>query len=51
MKIIERAAVRSGEELQINAVTGAHFLKSEYEKTKAVPAGAVMARTTDWASS
>jgi uncharacterized iron-regulated membrane protein len=39
---------RGGEELQINAVTGAHFVKGEYEKVKAAPDGAVMARTTDW---
>jgi uncharacterized iron-regulated membrane protein len=39
---------RSGEELQINAATGAHYLKGEYEKVKASPDGAVMARTTDW---
>jgi uncharacterized iron-regulated membrane protein len=39
---------RRGEELQVNAVTGAHFVKGEYEKVKAAPDGAVMARTTDW---
>lgn len=38
----------SGEELQVNAITGAHFVKGEYEKVKAAPDGAVMARTTDW---
>ncbi len=39
---------RGGEELQINAMTGAHFIKGEYEKVKATPAGEVTARTTDW---
>lgn len=39
---------RSGEELQVNASTGAYFVKGEYEKVKAAPDGAVMARTTDW---
>jgi uncharacterized iron-regulated membrane protein len=39
---------RRGEELQINAVTGAHFVKGEYEKIKAAPDGGVLARTTDW---
>ena len=31
-----------------NAITGAHLVKGEYEKVKAAPDGAVMARTTDW---
>jgi uncharacterized iron-regulated membrane protein len=39
---------RTGEELQVNAITGTHFVKGEYEKVKAAPDGAVMARTTDW---
>jgi uncharacterized iron-regulated membrane protein len=39
---------RRGEELQVNATTGAHFVKGEYEKVKADATGAVTARTTDW---
>lgn len=47
-ELFYKIKARSGDELQINAITGAHFLKGEYEKVKAGPDGAVMARTTDW---
>jgi len=47
-ELIYKIKSRGGEELQINALTGTHFIKGEYEKVKASPEGAVMARTTDW---
>jgi len=47
-ELLYKIKARSGEELQINAITGTHFLKGEYEKVKAAPDSAVMARTTDW---
>lgn len=37
-----------GDELWINAATGAHFVKGRYEKVKQAANGAVVARTTDW---
>ena len=46
--LLYRIKARSGEELQINASTGTHFVKGDYEKVKTRPDGAVIARTTDW---
>jgi uncharacterized iron-regulated membrane protein len=46
--LLYKIKARGGEELQINATTGAHFVKGEYEKIKADATGAVTARTTDW---
>lgn len=39
---------RAGQELQINARTGSHYVKGEYEKVKMDATGTVLARTTDW---
>jgi len=39
---------RGGEELQVNAITGAHFIKGEYEKVSQSATGEVIARRTDW---
>jgi len=47
-ELIYKIKSRGGEELRINALTGAHFIKGRYEKVKTSPDGAVMARTTDW---
>jgi uncharacterized iron-regulated membrane protein len=46
--LLYKIKTRGGDELQINATTGAHFVKGEYEKIKADVTGAVTARTTDW---
>jgi uncharacterized iron-regulated membrane protein len=46
--LLYKIKARGGEELQINATTGAHFVKGEYEKIKADATGTVTARTTDW---
>jgi hypothetical protein len=46
--LLYRIKARSGEELQVNATTGTHFVKGEYEKVKATADGKVAARTMDW---
>lgn len=47
-ELFYKIKARGGDELQINASTGIHFLKGEYERVKASSEGAVLARTTDW---
>jgi uncharacterized iron-regulated membrane protein len=47
-ELLYKIKARGGEELYVNASTGAHFLKGEYEKIKAAPDGTVVARSTDW---
>lgn len=39
---------RGGAELWVNAATGAHFVKGEYERVRQQPGGEVVARATDW---
>jgi uncharacterized iron-regulated membrane protein len=46
--LLYKIKTRGGEELQINAITGTHYVKGEYEKVKADASGAVAVRTTDW---
>lgn len=46
--LLYRIKARSGEELQLNATTGAHFFKGGYERVKTASDGTVVARTTDW---
>jgi uncharacterized iron-regulated membrane protein len=47
-ELIYKIKERGGAELWVNAATGNHFVKGEYERVKAKPGGEVMARTTDW---
>jgi uncharacterized iron-regulated membrane protein len=47
-EMVYKIKAESGDELWVNALTGTHFVKGEYEKVKAAPDGAVMARKTDW---
>jgi uncharacterized iron-regulated membrane protein len=42
-----KVKARGGDEIWINAMTGAHFLKGEYEKVKG-PAASTVTRQTDW---
>jgi uncharacterized iron-regulated membrane protein len=46
--LLYKIKARSGDELQVNAITGTHYVKGEYEKIKADATGVVTARTTDW---
>lgn len=46
--LLYRIRARSGAELQINATTGTHFVRGEYEKVKTAADGTVAARTVDW---
>jgi uncharacterized iron-regulated membrane protein len=47
-EMLYKIKAASGDELWVNALTGTHFIKGEYEKVKAAPDGAVVARRTDW---
>lgn len=47
-ELVYKIKKRGGEELWMNATTGNHFLKREYERVKAKPGGEVVARKTDW---
>lgn len=46
--LLYKIKARDGEELLVNAMTGAHFFKAEYEKVTRSAAGEVVARRTDW---
>jgi len=46
--LLYRIKARSGEELQVNATTGANFFKGGYERVKTASDGTAMVRTTDW---
>lgn len=46
--LVYRVRARGGAEVQINAITGAHFLKGAYEKVKVAADGTAGARTPDW---
>lgn len=47
-EMLYKIKARGGDELWVNAATGTHFLKGEYEKVKAGADGTVIARQTDW---
>jgi uncharacterized iron-regulated membrane protein len=47
-EMVYKIKAESGDELWVNAATGAHFIKGQYEKVKQSNNGAVVARTTDW---
>lgn len=47
-ELVYKIKERGGAELWVNAATGNHFIKGEYERVKAKPGGEVTARTTDW---
>lgn len=46
--LVYKLKAARGDELWVNASTGAHHLKGRYEKIKQAADGAVVARTTDW---
>jgi uncharacterized iron-regulated membrane protein len=46
--LVYKVKAARGDELWVNAATGAHFVKSRYEKVKQAGDGTVIARTTDW---
>lgn len=46
--LLYKIKARDGEELSVNALTGAHFLKGEYEKITRSGTGDLLARRTDW---
>lgn len=47
-ELVYKIKERGGAELWVNAATGNHFIKGEYERVKQKPGGEVMARSTDW---
>lgn len=46
--LVYKLKAARGDELWVNATTGAHYVKGRYEKVKQAADGAVVARTTDW---
>jgi len=47
-EMVYKVKARGGDEVWVNAATGTHFVKGEYEKVKPARDGTVAARTTDW---
>jgi uncharacterized iron-regulated membrane protein len=47
-ELVYKIKRRDGDELWVNATTGSHFVKAEYERVKSAADGKSVTRSTDW---